>query len=527
MITLKDITFRYPGSERAAFNRVNLQFEPGEFILVCGPTGSGKSTLLKIMNGLAPHFTGGELSGSIQLNGREFSGNLPHDFASLVGFVNQQPESSFVTDTVEEELVFGMEQLGFDSTTMSDALAWIAELMELQSYLHSPLAWLSGGWQQRVAIGSALAAGQKLLLLDEPTSALDPVAAAEVIELLEKLARQHGITVVLVEHRIERVIDRVDSVVIVSPDGQVTKGGREQFRNYALVPPVIALSNKLGWNPIEVSIPLAQKRWGGMRDWRISPRSYQSQNEVALEVSGLAVRYGEVNALAKASFELHKGEIAAVMGPNGSGKSTLLWAIQGSLARSEGAVRTAFGDPAEVKPSERLCLLTLVPQRSSDLLFLNSLSEELHESDSSAVASEISTATILENLTGRLDPALHPRDLSSGQQLALVLAIQMVKGAGILLLDEPTRGLDYAAKRALATQLKLLSSRGAAILLATHDVEFAALVASRVLVLEKGRLVADDPVTKALGHRSLNPTQIAQVTQLDGVLTIDDIEVPR
>jgi energy-coupling factor transport system ATP-binding protein len=179
------------------------------------------------------------------IDGEDVTGFKPHELASKVGFVNQQPESSFVTDTVKQELVYGMEQLGFDRQEMSEALIRVARLLEIEDLIDRPLGWLSGGQQQRVAIASALAAGQKILLLDEPTSALDPAAAAEIVGVLKSLAHDHGITVILVEHRIERVIELVDSVVIVANDGLVTKGGYEQFENYHLVPPVIGLSTLL------------------------------------------------------------------------------------------------------------------------------------------------------------------------------------------------------------------------------------------------------------------------------------------
>lgn len=527
MIELKEVTFRYFGSERPALNRVSLKFEPGELSLVCGGTGSGKSTLIRILNGLAPHFTGGELTGELFVEGESATGNFPHDLASKVGFVNQHPESSFVADVVSEEIAFGMEQLGFSPETMSKAVLEIAKRLGVEELLNSPLAWLSGGQQQRVAIAAALAAGQKILLLDEPTSALDPIAASEIISILENLAREDGVTVILAEHRIERVVEVVDSIVVVGNDGLVTKGGAEQFQHYPLVPPVIALGRKLGWNPLPLGIEEASRVWSENPASITETAERKVFSEVALSVESLSVHYGEKVAVSDIGFELHQGEVVAVMGANGSGKSSLLWAIQGSGPRSSGVATTKFGDPQKLSTEERLCVLTLVPQKSADLLFLNSLADELVESDRFAHQENAATATIFESLTGRLDPKIHPRDLSAGQQLALVLSLQLVKGAGILLLDEPTRGLDYAAKRALANQLQLLSQKGSAILVASHDVEFVALLASRVLTLESGKLTGDKTVKEALGVNSEFPTQVAQITRTPGVLTVDQVEVRK
>jgi energy-coupling factor transport system ATP-binding protein len=523
VIELRDITFSYRGTERPALNRVNLVFQAGEFALVCGGTGSGKSTLLRIMNGLAPHFTGGELSGELLVAGQNLTGKLPHDLAAQVGFVNQQPESSFVTDTVQEELAYGMEQLGFEPNLIASGIERVAAQLGISDLLESPLAWLSGGQQQRVAIAAALAAGQRTLLLDEPTSALDPAAAAEIVRVLEDLAHNHGITVILVEHRIERVIELVDSIVVVGSDGLVTKGGTEQFKNYHLVPPLIALGTNLGWEPIPVAVSDAKMRWE--KEARaVSPKSRERKSqEVALAVRELSVSYGQHQAISNLSFDVHQGEVLAIMGENGAGKSSLLWALQGSGARSSGSAQTKFGDPAELSAEERLCVVTMVPQKAADLLFLNSLAEELAESDKFSSLPEASTASIFETLTGRLDPKIHPRDLSAGQQLALVVALQLVKGAGILLLDEPTRGLDYAAKKSLAGQLALLAQGKTTVIVASHDVEFVALVADRVLLLQAGALVSDAPVAEALGFRSTFPTQLAQITNLENVLTLEDV----
>ena len=523
MISLRDVSFGYAGMERPALSRVNIEFEQGEFSLVCGATGSGKSTLLRILNGLAPHFTGGLLSGQLLLQGQDVTGSKPHDLAMEIGFVNQQPESSFVSDTVQQELVYGMEQLGFEREAMRTSLNRVAKLLGIEHLLDRPLSWLSGGQQQRVAIASALAAGQRILLLDEPTSALDPEAAAEIIQILKSLSDDQGITVILVEHRIERVIELVDSVVIVANDGLVTKGGYEQFENYHLVPPVIGLSTKLSWDQVTVSVSEARAQWlKAPRNWRPEINDSFSQ-EVSLEVKGLSVSYQDLTAVSDINFRVHTGEIVALMGKNGSGKSSTLWAIQGGLKQSTGDVITKFGDPRTLSAEERLCILTLVPQKAADLLFLNSLADELAESDKFAQANEAATSKIFETLAGRLDPKIHPRDLSAGQQLALVLSLQLIKGAGIILLDEPTRGLDYAAKNSLAATLRGLRTEGKSVLVASHDVEFVALIADRVLEMNQGVMVSDKPTQVALGVGSANPTQMSQITLEPGLLTLTQL----
>ena len=397
------------------------------------------------------------------MGNQDITGKMPHESAHLIGSVGQQPEHSFVADTVEDELAYGLEQMGVSPAQMSLRVRNIAEQFGLESLLATPLANLSGGQKQRVSVGAAIAAGQRILLLDEPTSALDEVASAETIKMLRRLSKEQGITILIAEHRIDRLLEQVDSVVVVNGDASVSKTSSSEA--------------------------LRSNQWLASRHLeRFSPES-KPGTVVSLEVRDLKVVYPDSTALNSVSLKLHTGEILGVVGPNGSGKSTLLWAIQGSGHRTSGLVETKFGDPAKLKPAARLGLITLVPQEASDLLFLNTLGDELSESDHFAKVAPSTTARAFSALTGRVNPTQHPRDLSSGQQLALVLALQLVKDAAIVLLDEPTRGLDYAAKRHLVRQLLQLRGEGKSILIATHDREFLSQLADRIIELEDGHLV--------------------------------------
>lgn len=468
MLKITDLTFGYAGAESPTLRRVNLQFEAGELALICGPTGGGKTTLLRTINGLAPHFTGGNLRGRIEVAGQDTTGLVPHETAHLIGYVSQQPEFGFVADTVEDELSYGLEQLGTAPAEMRFLVQEIAEYFGLEELLQTPLANLSGGQQQRVAVGAAIAAGQKLLLLDEPTSALDAEASAATLSLLQKLSKDRGVTVLIAEHRIDRLLEQVDSVVVVHGDATVSKTSS-----------AIAINSGGTWLNSRHSKKLPSKT--------ITVAS----TSPVLEVQGLCVTYPNSKALDSISLKLHSGEILGVVGANGSGKSSLLWAIQGNGRRTSGSIETTWGDPMNLKPTERLALVTLVPQNSADLLFLSTLGDELDESDAFAKVPRNTTSNIFSALAGRVNPNLHPRDLSSGQQLALVLALQLAKNAPIILLDEPTRGLDYAAKQNLAHQLSQLREQGKCILIATHDSEFLARLADRTLELAAGQLVGE------------------------------------
>ena len=524
MIQLQDVGFSYDGYENAVIKRANLEISNGEFVLVCGPTGSGKSTLLKIINGLAPHFTGGTLSGRLLLNGVDHTGGLPHNLASMVGYVNQQPEGSFVADTVEDEIAFSMEQLGFEAHEMTQRVKRFAALVGIDDLLTSDLANLSGGQQQRVAIAAALAAGQKLLVLDEPTSALDPSAAAEIILLLKQIAKQEKVSILLAEHRLERVVKHVDSVIIVHGDGSVSKSlPQDAFREYRLVPPIVELSLKLGWSPVVLDPSSVEGKSIQPNQWTLKPSNDLSAAETLLETKDLQVSYGHTEAVKPINLKLHAGEVLAVMGENGSGKSSLIWAIHGLGKRTGGSVNSPWGDPLSLSDEERFGALTLVPQKASDLLFLNSLAEELQESDTVAQVPPTSTASLFAQFAGRVDPRKHPRDLSAGQQLALVLAVQLVKGARVVLLDEPTRGLDYEAKRALARIIEKLKDEGKGVVLASHDIEFVAMLATRVLVLESGRIVEEGNPQEVFADGRTLASQTSLALATPGLVSVDQV----
>jgi energy-coupling factor transport system ATP-binding protein len=511
-LTLERLTFGYGHADEQVLTRVSLCFEAGEFALICGPTGSGKSTLLKCINGLAPGFTGGVLGGKIVIHGVDRTGSSAAALAGEVGFVNQQPEAGFVAQTVREELAFGMEQLGVSVDDMQTRIFDMAEKLRLTPLLDRDVQNLSGGEQQRVAIAAAIAAGQRILLLDEPTSALDAQAATETIQLLRRIATELGITILLTEHHIERVLEFVDSVTVVFGDGSATKTkvaevGKELFRDYRMLPPFIELGKRIGWEPLPLSIGEATSRWRGKPpNWQ--PLEAPAVGESVFEAHSITIEYkvkrqAPVLAVRGMKLSLNAGEIVGLMGGNGSGKSSLLWRIQEMTAAA------------------------MVPQRASDLLFLPSVSKEFAEADRLSQVERGTTAQIIERLVGRIDPAIHPRDLSAGRQLALALAVQLTKNSRLILLDEPTRGLDYSAKEQLAHILRDLAAEGRAILIASHDVEFLASLCSRVVTLKAGSMVSSLTASDQFGCDGPTPSELAQISHEPDLITIAQIEVDR
>ena len=533
MIRFDRVSVTYADADTPVLRDVEVRIEEGELCLVVGPTGSGKTTFLGAIDGLVPHFTGGTLQGTVTVDGRDTRTHPPRELADVVGYVGQDPAAGFVTDSVEEELAYSMEHLALDPAVMRKRVEEILDLLGLAGLRDRPLRTLSGGEQQRVAIGAALTAHPRVLVLDEPTSALDPTAAEEVIAAITRLVHDLGMTVVLAEHRLERVIQHADRVIHVAPDGTVVAGAPGDI--LAVVadgPPIVGLGRLAGWEPLPLSIRDARRLASPLRDRLaasagaavpVGSATSGAAGSTALVATGLTVTYGPVVAVREVDLALRAGAVTAVMGRNGSGKSSLLWALQGSGIRAGGSVQVGGLDPAALPAPEARRLVGLVPQDADDLLYHASVAAECRQADRESGAIAGTCRRRLNALVAGIRDATHPRDLSEGQRLALVLAIQLTASPRVILLDEPTRGLDYAAKRHLASTLRELAADGHAVLLSTHDVEFVASVADRVLVMADGDLVADGTAHDILVASPAFAPQVARILAPGPWLTIDDV----
>lgn len=529
-VLLQGVSVTYPGTDVPVLRDVDLAVEEAELALVVGRTGSGKSTLLGVVNGTVPHFSGGRLAGRVLVHGRDTRTHRPRDLADLVGVVGQDPLAGFVTDTVEEELAYAMEQLALPTATMRKRVEETLDVLGIAELRDAPLRELSGGQQQRVAIGSVLTAHPRVLVLDEPTSALDPTGAEEVLATLTRLVHDLAVTVVVAEHRVERVLQYADRVVHVGTDGTVRDGApADLMATSDVAPPVVELGRWAGWTPLPLSVRDARRAGTRLRDAlaeQASPAPATEPGAAAAQARGVVVRHGAVVAVAEVDLELRAGEVAALMGRNGAGKSSLLWALQGSGRRAAGSVLVGPGldaDPASLDARERRRRVGLVPQTASDLLYLDTVGAECAQADRESGAETGSCAALLGRIAPGIDPATHPRDLSEGQRLALVLAVQLTADPPVLLLDEPTRGLDYTAKAALRDAVRGLAAQGRSVLLSTHDVEFVAQVADRVVVMAAGEVVADGPTADVVVSSPAFAPQVAKVTAPQPWLTVDQV----
>ncbi|MEV7247273.1 ABC transporter ATP-binding protein [Streptomyces cyaneofuscatus] len=545
MITFDQVTVEYDGAAEPVLREVNLEVEEGELCLVVGHTGVGKSTLLGAVNGLVPHFTGGTLYGTVTVDGRSTADHPPRELADVVGVVGQDPLDGFVTDTVEEELAYAMEQLAISPAVMRKRVEETLDLLGLADLRHRALYELSGGQQQRVAIGSVLTAHPRVLVLDEPTSALDPTAAEEVLAAVTRLVHDLGVTVLLAEHRLERVVQYADRVIHLPGHGRVVPGApADIFATSSIAPPIVELGRAARWSPLPLSVRDARRAAAPLRTALAAtpPPPVRPVPEepgpALLTARGVTVAYRGVAAVREVDLDLRGGEITALMGRNGSGKSSLLWALQGSGPRKSGTVRVDRGptegsrtpakdsDPKSLSAAEARRLVGLVPQTPTDLLYLESVEQELDQADTeSAVRAGpgSSARAILERLAPGIDGATHPRDLSEGQKLALVLAIQLAAAPRVLLLDEPTRGLDYRAKTQLIAMVDELAAEGRSVVISTHDVEFAARAADRVVVMAEGDIVADGPTTEVIVASPVFAPQVAKILSPLPYLTVDQV----
>ncbi|ASY35229.1 ABC transporter ATP-binding protein [Streptomyces sp. CLI2509] len=567
MIRFDNVSVTYAEAAAPALAGVDLRVPEGELALLVGPSGVGKSTLLGTVSGLVPHFTGGTLGGRVTVAGRDTRLHKPRELADVVGTVGQDPLAHFVTDTVEDELAYGMESLGLAPAVMRRRVEETLDLLGLHELRDRPLATLSGGQRQRLAIGSVLTPHPRVLVLDEPTSALDPGAAEEVLAVLRRLVDDLGTTVLMAEHRLERVVQYADRVILIEALGArpVTGTPREVMAVSPVVPPVVALGRVAGWEPLPLSVRDARRTAGELRE-RLSglepgtvdphagtpvppplpspepPRAARPRlrdrvlrrrpgADVAptgaetARVRGLAVTRGAVRALRGVELTVRGGETVALMGRNGAGKSTLLSCLVGLLAPTAGSVTVGGEAPRALAPARLIRRVGLVPQEPRDLLYADTVAAECAAADADAGAAPGTCRALVRELLPGVPDATHPRDLSEGQRLALALAVVLTARPPLLLLDEPTRGLDYAAKARLVGILTGLARAGHAIVLATHDVELAAELAHRVVILAEGEVVADGPAAEVVVASPLFAPQTAKILASPGAawLTVGQV----
>lgn len=533
MIQIERLSYSYPDAAQPILRDVDLWIDEGELVLMVGPSGSGKSTLLRCLNGLIPHFYGGKISGSVRVAGLDPFEQQPRKMASAVGFVFQDPEAQFVVDTVEDELVFGMENYDLPQATMRKRVEETLDQLNIAHLRHRRISTLSGGEKQRVAIGSVLTLQPQVLVLDEPTSQLDPQAAEEVLTVLQKLNADLGLTVILSEHRLERVVQYADRMVHVQGDGAPLVVGEPQdvLRRIELTPPLIQLGKALQWEPLPFTIKAARRharRLALPTEPRVvkeiaEPDADEPLAPVDIAVDDLWHNYDGHPALNGVDLRIHRGEFVALMGRNGSGKTTLLKHLVGLLQPLRGSVRIREVDTRYSSLEELIGTVGYVPQNPNALLFEDTIADEIAFTRQNHGLPAIDPEDLLAplGLSGMGDR--YPRDLSVGERQRVALVAILAAEPEIILMDEPTRGLDYVQKENMTRYLAAQRESGRTVVLSTHDVELAAAAVDRVIILGEGEVIVDGPARQVMSESMVFSSQINKLLRSDRYLTVADV----
>ena len=543
------VTYTYPEAVRPALRDVTLTIRPAEVILLLGGSGSGKSTLLRALNGLVPHFHGGTFAGRVTVDEFDTRTARPHDLARRVGLVFQDPESQSVMTTVEREIAFGLENLGVASPAITRLVEEALISLGLSHLRHAPLAELSGGELQKVALAAVIATQPHLLLLDEPTSQLDPVSSEELLSAIRRLSEDTGATIVLAEHRVERCLHLATRVLYMEDGAVLVDATPQEFAGWAagsrreLLPPVARLfarrlNGQAAASAADGRLPMTVKDARHMLDVVETemPRRRKAEAQVApgdvvLRTEKLAVGYERDTPLLEGvSLELRRGELVALMGENGAGKSTLVKHFNGLLKPLRGAVRLLGRDVGTLSVAEAARSCALLGQNPNDYFVRDTVAAEIdltleNLKFEGALRDELAARIIAElDLAGLLQR--DPRDLSGGERTRVALAAAACGDPPLVVLDEPTRGMDPTRKGELARTLQCWVADGRCVLVVTHDVEFAARCASRVLVLGDGGILADGPADEVLNGSLFFSTQVNRLLRhaLPGVLHEDEIE---
>jgi energy-coupling factor transporter ATP-binding protein EcfA2 len=531
ILSFDHVTYHYPDAATPALDDVSFELAAGEFCLLAGLSGQGKSTLLRAACGLVPHFHGGTFAGAVTLAGLDTREHGPAHLGGLAGVLFQDPETQLVMSSVRAELALALESRGHSAAAVARGVEEVALALGIDALLDRSTHELSGGEKQRVALGAALAGRPKVVLLDEPTSQLDPVAGDELIGLLRRLNEEWETTIVLAEHRLERCLGASDRVISLE-EGRVAHDGdpksflkwaaqhepalqtpgakllalaglrpaptgvkqaRATLRSHGLLP---GEADPPGERPIaaqatvgETSVPSDARRSGRTRGLRSVLAREKQSAPPALQMRGLWHELRDGPAILRGvDLTLLPGESVALMGRNGAGKSTLLRHAAGLMEPTRGRI-------------ERAGRVALLLQNPGDYL--------IHERVAEEAPAEALAAVGLAGMSER-----NPKDLSGGERQRLALAI-VVGGAGeppaVLALDEPTRGMDREAKAELARDLRRRADEGQAVIVATHDPEFAAACARRAVLLADGRVIADGSAAELLAGGWYFATETARI----------------
>ncbi|MFC2045582.1 ABC transporter ATP-binding protein [Chloroflexota bacterium] len=537
MINIEGLTFFYSDTTQPALNNVNLTINDGEFVLLTGPSGGGKSSLCRCFNGLIPHFHGGKVSGSIVVEGQDTLKSSTKEMAKIVGFVFQDPENQLVSIDVEREVAFGPENLGFPRDLIAKRVEESLDTLGIANLRYRQISELSGGEKQKVAIASVLALHPRVLILDEPTSELDPKGAEDVLSIVTRLNDELGLTVILVEHRLDRVIQYVDRLIVIDAgtiiiDGEIDDILVNHYHELSEIgigiPPLIRLFQELKKRDAGIDkIPLTVKEGRSEIRKTLKNISVQSDSipncdmksgDTLIKIKNLWYAYPNGHTAVKSiNLEVGEGEFVAIMGRNASGKTTLVKHFNRLLVPTKGSIKINGIDTKEATIAELARKVGYVFQNPNDHLFADTVYDEVAFTlknlgyDSKEISQRIDE--VLERLHLNEHRGRYPRSLSGGEKQRVALASVLAPKPRIIILDEPTRGMEYRLKSELMKFLEECCCQGNTVILVTHDVEIVAEYAARVILMSEGRVIVDGEKHDVLSQALLFSPQINRLIQ--------------
>ncbi len=565
LFKVENLTYYYPGSARAALRDINLEIGEGDFILVAGGSGSGKSSLARALAGLIPDFYGGRIGGKVFFRGKDIGKMDRRKLAREVGMIFQDPEKQIVQTCVEAEIAFGLENLGLCPGEMPRRIAEVISFMNLLPVKESFTANLSGGQKQKLALASVLAMQPRVLVFDEPTSQLDPVSAEDILNLAKRLNEEMGFTVIMIEQRLERCFHLADRVLLMEK-GEIVCAGRAQEvagatikRGLPFLPPVTRLFASLNFSSTPVTVKEGRKilrscheeknfaakeqsvlccnnvHTGDLREQKIvaggrhsgeccNPAHDLREQTSVVSLKNVWFTYpGGQEVLKDVSLDVKEGEFMAILGENGAGKSTLLKLMTGILKPGRGSVRVQGKDLSNKGFKEIRKFTAYLSQNPNDYLFRDTVEDELlFTLKNFGIGNIAAVDEMLEKFHLVGYRKTNSRDLSGGERQRVALASVLVTGPGLIILDEPTRGVDFCLKAELGRFLQEETEKGGTVIVVTHDVEFAAEFAGRSVIMFAGSIVSDGEKHDVLGKSVFYSPQISKMCRgiCEGVLTL-------
>ena len=546
ILNVENLNFKYPKTEKYVVDGVNFHVNEGDFVVLCGPTGSGKSTLLKL---LKPEITPlGEKKGHVRLFNEEIDRDIEEKKikASRIGYVCQNPKEQAVTDKVWHELAFGLENMGLPQSVMGAGIAEMASYFGIEDWYEKRVDELSGGQLQILNLASVMVMNPDILILDEPTAQLDPIAASEFLMTLKKLNNDFALTVIIAEHRLEELVPVCDRLLVMDDGKLISNGSPKDILKsmnpaseiFDALPSAYRIYKGLNCN-IDTEPPITIREGRDyltkyLHDSKKSPalpdckntdttgvKEKKSANDPALEFKDVSLRYEKElpDALKDLSFSVQKAEIFCILGGNGSGKTTALCAAAGLIKPYEGNIKV-FGKKLKEYKNGSLYnkCLSMLPQDVQTLFLHNTVREEF---ESRKALDRLKDFPF--DISYLMDR--HPYDISGGEQQLVALALVLITDPKIILLDEPTKGLDAFRKKNLAEILKTLKALGITIVTVTHDVEFAAMCADRCALFFKGSIASEGDVHSFFANNNFYTTYVCRMCRgiCDGPVTVEEV----